>query len=122
MKQQDYTSYIASGVSVVPSVPTTNQEVRITYNGLLFQNGATEVYAHVGFGGNWRQTTDYKMHRTPQGFELSIPVVDNTDSLNICFKDSSNNWDNNSGENYLFPVRKHNINYSLDYESEVSKI
>ncbi len=41
------------------------------------------------------------MTRTDKGFEVSIPVL-KADKLNVCFKDCANNWDNNSGKNYIF--------------------
>lgn len=122
MRHQKVESYVSSGVSISPTIPAVHQEVRITYNGLLFQNGASDVYAHVGFGNDWKSTTDYKMNRTTKGFEITLPIAIYTDSINVCFKDSSNNWDNNLGSNYSFPVKKHSVDYSLDYESEVCKI
>ena len=122
MRHKAAANYISSGVNISPSIPAVNQEVRITYNGLLFQNGASEIYAHVGFGSNWNSTTDYKMNRTAQGFEISLPIEDYTDRLNVCFRDAAYNWDNNSGSNYTFPVKKHSVEYSLDYETEVCKI
>lgn len=118
---QKIKSYTSNGVHITPSVPAVNQLVSITYNGILLQNGAVEVYAHVGFGNNWKSATDHKMNRTTQGFETSFPIDSYTDRLNVCFKDSANNWDNNSGFNYTFPVKKHSVEYSLDYEAEVCK-
>ncbi len=118
---QKVVSYISSGVNITPSVPAVNQLVTITYNGILFQNGASEVYAHVGFGNNWTSATDYKMNRTTRGFEISLTIDSSTDRLNVCFKDSANNWDNNSGSNYTFPVKRHSVEYSFDYEAEVCK-
>lgn len=99
-------SYVSNGVFISPAIPAVNQEVRITYNGLLFRNGASDIYAHVGFGNNWNPTVNYRMRRSEQGFEVSIPIDRYTDNLNICFKDSADNWDNNCGSNYSFPVKK----------------
>ena len=122
MKQKIAANYLYSSVTISPSIPAVNQEVQIIYNGILLQDGASEVYAHVGFGSNWKSTADYRMNRTPRGFEVSIPITNHTDRLNVCFKDSANNWDNNSGSNYSFPVKRHSVEYSLDYETEVCKI
>ena len=113
-------NYYSNGVSISPSIPSTQNLTTITYSGLLYQAGASEVYARVGLGNDWSSSRDYKMNRTSHGFEVSIPPIGHGDVLNVCFKDSANNWDNNPGANYSFPVKKHDINYSLDYETEVS--
>ncbi|VBB06953.1 Hypothetical protein LUCI_2195 [Lucifera butyrica] len=95
--------YHANGVTIYPTIPSSQNTSRIMYNGLLYQNGATEVYAHIGYGRRWENQQDYKMRKTPHGFETSVPVP-YTDTLNICFKDAANNWDNNAGANYSFFV------------------
>lgn len=76
-----------------------SDRVRVVYDGLLQQNGATDIYARVGFGSKWSNLYDYKMHKTSAGFETMIPVPAG-EKLNIAFKDCANNWDNNSGKNY----------------------
>jgi hypothetical protein len=97
------TDYIKNGVSISPAVPAVGDKVKILYDGLLSKSGATHVYAHLGYGGNWAYSQDIPMTRTYSGFEASIPVSE-TDRLNVCFKDCANNWDNNSGLNYTFDV------------------
>mgnify|MGYP003613841159 FL=1 len=113
-------AHLSSGVSISPIKPTTQDITRISYNGLLYQRGASEVYAHIGYGSNWEQSSDYQMTRTAHGFEVSVPIIGHTDSLHVCFRDSANNWDNNHGENYTKKDKKVDAKYSLDYESEVS--
>jgi len=95
--------YLANGVIITPAPAEPHQNVTIVYNGLLAKSGAPELYAHVGFGDSWQGVQDIKMIRTPSGFEATIPAV-NADSLNVCFRDSANNWDNNSGMNYNFSI------------------
>lgn len=95
--------YLSNGISLVPSIPSAGDTAKITYDGLLSKSGATHVYAHVGFGSKWENTHDYYMGKTSTGFEVSIPVL-NSDTLNLCFKDCANNWDNNSGRNYSFDI------------------
>lgn len=95
--------YLSNGVTISPSVPTAGGTVKVIYDGLLAKSGATDVFAHVGFGSKWDKTTDYRMSKTKTGFEASIPVY-NADTLNICFKDCANHWDNNSGKNYSFDI------------------
>lgn len=95
--------YLESGVVLSPAVPAKGETAKVVYKGLLAQNGADKVYIHVGFGNEWQKSTDYKMIKTDEGFEAAVPVaLDNT--MNFCFKDRANNWDNNSGENYSFYV------------------
>ncbi|HOV27276.1 MAG TPA: carbohydrate-binding protein [Pseudobacteroides sp.] len=89
------------------SFSTEGDNIKVTYDGLLAKNGAKEVYAVVGFGDNksWENISTYPMHTTNQHiFELSIPVKENG-QLNVAFKDSANNWDNNSGKNYTFYIQ-----------------
>ena len=95
--------YLSSGITISPSVPSTGDKAKIAYDGLLSKNGAADVYARVGFGSNWDSLYDYRMVKTATGFETSIPVK-TSDTLNVCFKDCANNWDNNSGRNYSFDV------------------
>lgn len=120
MEKSFNNEYFTNGVTLSPSTPSPQSITKITYRGLLLQNGATDVYAHVGYGYRWENATDYKMTKTGQGFEVSIPIDRNTETLNLCFKDAANNWDNNAGANYTFAVRPLNVNYSFDFEHEVS--
>lgn len=95
--------YIENGVMVSPNIPTVGEKIKISYDGLLPKSGATHVYAHVGYGSKWDGVCDYQMKKTSTGFEVSIPV-ESSSTLNLCFKDSAGNWDNNSGKNYVFNV------------------
>lgn len=99
-----YNMYYENGVLITPNVVATGDTATVTYKGLLKNSGADSVYMHVGFGENWRNTRDIRMNRTNEGFEASVPVTE-YDKLNIAFKDSANNWDNNSGRNYRFEVQ-----------------
>ncbi|HHW49686.1 MAG TPA: carbohydrate-binding protein [Clostridiaceae bacterium] len=98
-------NYLENGVSISPVIPTVGEKVKIKYDGLLSKCGATHVYAHVGYGSNWDNVYDYQMTKTGTGFEVSIPVS-KPGTLNVCFKDCANNWDNNSGKNYSFNVAR----------------
>ena len=95
--------YAENGVIIIPAFPSTREKVEIIYDGLLVQNGASDVYAHVGFGRKWKKRSDYKMIKTNAGFEVSVPV-EIADTLNVCFKDNANHWDNNSGIDYSFDI------------------
>ncbi|MCX7746702.1 MAG: carbohydrate-binding protein [Clostridia bacterium] len=95
--------YISNGVAVSPSVPSAGENCKIVYDGLLSKSGATHLFAHIGFGNDWNNSADYEMKKITTGFEVSVPIT-NADTLNICFKDCADNWDNNSGKNYSFDI------------------
>jgi hypothetical protein len=71
----------------------------------LAKNGANHIYAKVGYGNKWENESFFQMSKSSTGFETSIPVS-NGDTMNLVFKDCANNWDNNSGRNYIFDVTK----------------
>ena len=60
-----------------------NSKVKISYIGKLYQDASTEVSIHYGFGINWDNVNDIQM-----------------------VKNENNNWDNNNGQNYVFPLEK----------------
>ena len=80
-------------------------KVKISYVGYLFQNGSEEVYLHYGFGINWDNVSEVKMEKTELGFQCEIDILEG-DSLNLCFKNGNGEWDNNSGNNYVFQIEK----------------
>jgi hypothetical protein len=97
-----FDDYSSSGVSGNLADLSPHETFKITYNGLLARNGATEVYARIGFSGDWDHARDFQMSRTGQGFETLIKLPQGTFTLNVCFRDSAGNWDNNSGANYSY--------------------
>ena len=82
-----------------------NSKVKISYIGKLFQEGATEVSIHYGFGLNWDNVNDIKMEKTDLGFQAEINLLEG-DTFNFCFRGNNNNWDNNNNENYVFKLEK----------------
>lgn len=89
------------------SFANLGDKVKLYYDGLLAKSGASEVFAVVGFGDNKnpQSTSTYPMNNAGQQiFELSIPAKD-SGQINVAFKDSANNWDNNSGKNYSFYIQ-----------------
>jgi hypothetical protein len=100
-----HTDYWSNGVSITPAAPSPLDTVKITYNGLLPRNGATEIYAHISFQQDWNITHDYRMNQTERGFETAIAIPGDATMLNICFKDAADNWDNNSGSNYVYHLQ-----------------
>ncbi len=82
-----------------------NTKVKISYTGDLFQNASEEVSIHYGFGLNWDNVNDVTMEKTDLGFQAEIELLEG-DSFNFCFKNENDVWDNNDGENYIFPLEK----------------
>lgn len=104
-RTQTNNKYRDSGISVTPTILNKGDTAHVRYQGLLANSGAEKVYVYVGYGGNWERAIDYKMVRTPNGFEAQVPVSAQN-GLIICFHDNANNWDNNSGQNYSFEVSR----------------
>lgn len=80
-----------------------NTTVKVSYTGKLFQNNSEEVFIHYGFGLQWDNVSEKKMEKTELGFQAEIELEDN-ESLNFCFRDGNNVWDNNDNNNYIFPI------------------
>lgn len=83
-----------------------NNKVKISYIGELFQDaGTTELFIHYGFGINWDNVSDIKMEKTELGYQAEINLLEG-DTFNFCFKNNNDVWDNNNGQNYIFPLEK----------------
>ena len=82
-----------------------NTTVKISYTGEFFQDDSTNVTIHYGFGNDWAGVNDIEMTKTELGFQAEI-VLDGVDSFNFCFYNNDGKWDNNDGENYIFPLEK----------------
>lgn len=82
-----------------------NSIVKISYMGKLFENNSEEVFVHYGFGNNWDNINEIKMEKTELGFQAEINLI-SADSLNLCFRNSNDEWDNNDFQNYVFPIEK----------------
>ena len=85
-----------------------NTKVKISYAGNLFQGESKEVFIHYGFGLLWDNVADVEMEKTELGFQAEIELPE-SDSFNFCFKDNNNNWDNNDGNNYIFPIEANTV-------------
>ena len=82
-----------------------NSKIKISYIGKLFQDSSNEVFIHYGFGSNWDNVTDIKMEKTELGFQAEINLLEG-ETFNFCFRNENENWDNNDGNNYIFPLEK----------------
>ena len=98
-------NYKSNGITIKPATFSVGDKIKLTYNGLLSESGAEEVFAHIGWGDAWDNLDDIKMSKTKSGFTATISV-ESMNQLNLCFKDAMNNWDNNNGWNYtIYPTK-----------------
>lgn len=98
-------SYDENGVFLSKKTLYSGDKIILSYNGLLYQSGAENIYVHVGFGEKWDNKYFCPMSKRDEIFQAEIDILDGN-TCEICFKDSADNWDNNSGENYVFSITK----------------
>ena len=96
-----------------------NTIVKISYTGKFFQEESEEVYIHYGFGNAWENLNEVEMEKTELGFQAEIELV-SFDTFNFCFKDNNDCWDNNEGQNYVFPIEKNIMALVATEEDELS--
>ena len=82
-----------------------NSRVKISYTGKFFQEGCENVYAHYGFGEQWENLNEIEMEKTELGFQAEIDLGEG-ETFNLCFRNGEEEWDNNDGQNYSFPIEK----------------
>ncbi|MCW2277256.1 carbohydrate-binding protein [Heliophilum fasciatum] len=94
------------GVRVDPMPITAGQDVTILYSGLLANSGADQVFLHLGYGDSdkWEDTQELRMEKLGWGWAKVISADDWGRTMNLCFRDSASNWDNNSGHNWSFQI------------------
>ena len=95
-----------------------NNTVKISYIGKLFQEDADTVFVHYGFGSNWENLNEIEMEKTDLGFQAEIELV-GSDTLNLCFRNANNEWDNNNSENYVFPIEKQELALVVKDENSI---
>ena len=98
-----------------------NSTVKISYSGKLFQENAERVFIHYGFGLLWDNLNEIEMEKTELGFQAEIKL-ESFDTFNFCFKDENNCWDNNNGNNYIFPIEKSVMSLVATEQDELSMI
>jgi hypothetical protein len=95
--------WLNNGVEVSQDPVGVNHDVQVKYAGLLKNDGADYILLHCGVDG-WKNTKDVWMNRDQDGnFAASIKAAA-AHEVNICFKDTANNWDNNNGWNWRVRV------------------
>lgn len=111
--------YADNGVELSKSTISVGDEVTLFYSGLLAKCGADSVYAHIGYGDNWEDKSFIPMEKVEDVFRATIKVS-HPEKLNIAFKDSIDNWDNNSQQNYTFNVSTKASKSSASKEKKAS--
>ena len=84
-----------------------NSKVKVSYTGKFYQGNNDTVFLHYGYGKDWNNVNDIEMKKTDLGYQAEIKLACE-DTLNFCFKNQSNEWDNNFGKNYIFNIEKEN--------------
>lgn len=83
--------------------------VKLTYKGCLATPETNEIYIHYGFGLLWENLQEVKLDKVDDTcYEADITLC-NSDSINFCFRDDKNNWDNNGTQNYTSEIGKEEI-------------
>lgn len=96
--------HLDNRIAMEPGSPARGQSVRIEYRGLLAESGADRIWMHCGFD-SWSRPENISMVKTPQNSFSCITEVKGSKEMNFCFKDSADNWDNNSGQNWTVPIK-----------------
>ncbi len=102
-RKKNYTDYQDNGLLLTRESGNV-ESVKLVYSGLLAQKGASEIYAHAGIGEQWENIQNIKMTETETGtFETTL-LAGKKITLNICFHDGKDDWDNNCDNNYSYSV------------------
>lgn len=91
-------------VSYEPAPVRSGDTVHVNYQGILKNSGATEVYLHYGADG-WKEPSTIRMQQMQDGIFGAEIQASASHEINFCFKDSANNWDNNSGWNWKADIQ-----------------
>lgn len=101
---------IVEGIFMEPVPVILGDEVKIKYKGMLADSGAKKVFIHKGFGHvhSWDKVEDVPMRKTRDGGWSVKFKAEDPSSLNFCFHDEAENWDNNFGNNWSYQVHDGN--------------
>ena len=80
-----------------------NSTVKISYTGKFFEDGSEELFIHYGFGPEWDSLSEIKMEKTELGFQTELYLLE-SNTLNFCFRNEKDMWDNNDSQNYIFEL------------------
>lgn len=95
--------YTGNGIELSEEKIHAGEKCTLNYSGILAGAGADRIYVHYGYEDTWDQN-EYAEMAYNDGMYTAKIVLKMPGTLNVCFKDSANNWDNNSYKNYSFKV------------------
>lgn len=98
---------------------TANSKVKISYTGKFFQDNSEEVKIHFGFGNDWENLSELPMRKTDLGFQIEVELMDKP-TFNFCIKNEKNEWDNNNGNNYIFPIEHPDVALAVVEEKSIA--
>lgn len=84
-----------------------NTNVKVSYTGKFYQDNTEKVFLHYGYGKDWNNLNEIEMNKTDLGYQAELNLA-GKDTINFCFKNQNNEWDNNFGNNYIFEIEKEN--------------
>ena len=96
--------FIDGRIAISPLPVSSGKRAKIKYKGLLATSGATELYMHCGYGSDWYHPMEIPMERVGEQVWEGPVEIRGGDVLNVCFRDSAQNWDNNHGLNWSLPI------------------
>ncbi len=86
-----------------------NTKVKVSYTGKFYQGNNDKVFIHYGYGENWDNVNEAEMIKTDLGYQTELDLTGGN-TINFCFKNQNNEWDNNCGNNYIFNIEKESNN------------
>jgi len=89
-----------------------NTKIKVSYTGKFYQGNNDKVFLHYGYGKDWDNVGEVEMKKTDLGYQAELNLM-SSDTLNFCFKNQNNEWDNNLGKNYIFEIEKPATNSEL---------
>lgn len=92
---------------------------KLIYKGSLLNGNPEDIYIHFGYGLLWENLQEIKMTKIEEGYETTITFA-SSDSINFCFHDNNNNWDNNEAQNYIYPIEKEEVVISKVEPAEIT--
>lgn len=82
---------------------------KLIYKGVLATPETKEIYVHFGFGLLWNNLQEIKLDKVSDNCYETEISLSCADSINFCFRDDKNNWDNNETKNYTSDIHKEEI-------------
>ena len=93
---------------------------KLVYKGALATPETNEIYVHYGFGLLWDNLQETKLNKVDDNCYETEISLSCADSINFCFRDDKNNWDNNETKNYTSEIRKEEFTIAKVETTEIA--